>query len=378
MDTNKKDSEWLELLINDNKILQNRKKHLLCDICKLDFNNEFEFFVHVKCYHLGKCKIKCENLDDQNLCSTDVNTSKKSFFESHDDSKAYDNKMDSLLNNDEMNLKIEDTFSIAENSSICELINAKVNDKEICLSNKSNLSKKCSDTSVRLHSQTISGSETKLSNSKSSDSITFASSAKVELINLEFESEMSDDEFDTNFEDISKLEIGIEDNSKAESQPSLNKKVKETLMKDVVQIELGKEDARRLAILNQEIAFMKDPLCKCKFCNYIAHSKSRLYMHIKALHLKIKDHKCRQCSYVGISLNDIGRHIKEVHHKHNRYKCSNCEYKTTRFSNLKGHLDRVHYNIRPYQCRKCKYKAKTKSDLLKHTRIHDRVIKKQN
>jgi uncharacterized Zn-finger protein len=115
---------------------------------------------------------------------------------------------------------------------------------------------------------------------------------------------------------------------------------------------------------------------KCGTCNFGAPCLSKLNLHIKGVHTKIKDLKCSQCNFGSATDFHLQRHIASVHDKFKDHKCPHCGYvaaqashivkhvKTAHFlttlnSSGKRHVTSVHKKANYNKCPACDYKTKS-------------------
>jgi len=120
--------------------------------------------------------------------------------------------------------------------------------------------------------------------------------------------------------------------------------------------------------------------------------------HIKAVHLKIKNHQCDDCEYKSCFRKDLKKHMKAVHGKmlqaieafvpdvesehfsevgkvHLQAKeTTQCPHCNKFLANLKEHIKAVHMKEKNYFCHLCAYNTLFKSDLMKH----DELVHKKN
>jgi len=141
----------------------------------------------------------------------------------------------------------------------------------------------------------------------------------------------------------------------------------------------------------------KDPVRKCKFCNFTTKFRSYLGQHIKNSHDFIgKIAQCHLCPYNSISTIDLKAHIERVHknkpHPTNKVdvlvECRFCSYSKVKTSqlHLNSHINRIHDKLGTYccnwvrvdtisdalKCMFCLYSSKCHSCLNQHIRkCHD-------
>ena len=84
----------------------------------------------------------------------------------------------------------------------------------------------------------------------------------------------------------------------------------------------------------------------CPQCNFQSRNVSDLRVHVRAVHLGIKNHSCKHCSYKSGRRGDLPRHVKAVHLRVNDFACRQCEYKASQSSQLKAHAKSVHLDIK--------------------------------
>ena len=106
-------------------------------------------------------------------------------------------------------------------------------------------------------------------------------------------------------------------------------------------------------------------LHSCDLCDYKSAHLGNLRIHIKAVHLKIKDYKCEECDYRTAHSAQLKLHIKSVHLKIKDYKCEECGAKYSTSSGLKSHVNAKHEGV-IYSCDLCVYMATQLVNLMRH------------
>ena len=105
---------------------------------------------------------------------------------------------------------------------------------------------------------------------------------------------------------------------------------------------------------------------KCPNCDKIFNFDSDLEVHMKRIHLKIRDHKCEVCEKMYTNTSALNLH--KTIHKAKSFPCYICDFKAYRKQGMISHIELVHLGIspKPYFCQEC-----GKSFALKdHKRIH--------
>jgi len=92
---------------------------------------------------------------------------------------------------------------------------------------------------------------------------------------------------------------------------------------------------------------VKDKMChtlrhECTICEKTFPRKLELDMHIKTVHLKIKDLNCHICSFVTGDRSALDKHIVSKHPDYTRYSCNICGFSVYRIVHLKNHYYSVH------------------------------------
>ena len=90
--------------------------------------------------------------------------------------------------------------------------------------------------------------------------------------------------------------------------------------------------------------------------------------HIKAVHLKIKDHPCDKCSLAFIDERKLACHVKEVHLGIKPHQCTQCNKAFSRRATLMVHVESVHEKSMRYPCNLCKKKFRRIEGLRRHLR----------
>ena len=115
---------------------------------------------------------------------------------------------------------------------------------------------------------------------------------------------------------------------------------------------------------------------KCDKCDFKAISSSRVKVHIKSVHDKIKDNVCQECEYTCSSKGNLDIHIKSVHLKLKNYVCEECGSAFFNSFNLRLHKQSIHLNMRNYICEECGIAFNRKSSLHNHKKVVHLKIKK--
>ena len=124
---------------------------------------------------------------------------------------------------------------------------------------------------------------------------------------------------------------------------------------------------------------IKNKLFECKECKKCSGTNYDLEIHIKSVHLKIKDNICTYdgCDFRCSEKGQLNNHIKEVHLKIKDNFCpyDKCDYSSSRKSKTTEHIERVHLNIKRYFCKDCNnFSSYDKKDLQKHIKaVHLKI-----
>ena len=103
---------------------------------------------------------------------------------------------------------------------------------------------------------------------------------------------------------------------------------------------------------------------KCPNCIKVMSNEKNLNLHIKRVHLQLKDFFCDQCTSCFSTNQELKSH--SLSHSENRYfKCSFCEksFKTKNY--LKIHI-RIHTGEKPYFCDQCGKSFSNQSQMISH------------
>ncbi len=114
---------------------------------------------------------------------------------------------------------------------------------------------------------------------------------------------------------------------------------------------------------------------KCEQCeDKCFTTKSKLQRHIKAVHLKIKDHHCGDCEWSFSSNAELQQHIKAVHDKIKDHHCDDCDASFSTNSQLQTHIKAVHDKIKDNHCTDCKASFSTNGKLQVHIKaVHLKI-----
>jgi KRAB domain-containing zinc finger protein len=96
----------------------------------------------------------------------------------------------------------------------------------------------------------------------------------------------------------------------------------------------------------------------CDLCAWSTTDKYHLEVHVKAVHLRVKEHKCDQCEYTSAYILAVRNHKKNVHvYNPKDKKCKLCDFTTCHVNSLRGHVLAVHAGCRSHVCDKCNFAA---------------------
>ena len=92
---------------------------------------------------------------------------------------------------------------------------------------------------------------------------------------------------------------------------------------------------------------------KCNRCDKVLNRNCDLKLHIKRVHLKIKDHVCGDCTKLFTTINELNTH--RIVHEERKFPCSICGLKIRSKVSLVNHMEGRHMGIskKPYFCQDC-------------------------
>jgi transcription elongation factor Elf1 len=108
------------------------------------------------------------------------------------------------------------------------------------------------------------------------------------------------------------------------------------------------------------------PPATCDQCGKGLSSKSRLKMHIKAIHENFRAFQCTDCGQKFCDDPTLQRHRQSKHIREVKYKCPHCSYFTYRSGVISKHILEVHDRIKRHNCNSCDAGYFYKRDLVKH------------
>ena len=119
---------------------------------------------------------------------------------------------------------------------------------------------------------------------------------------------------------------------------------------------------------------------QCTSCDKRCKYQSELKVHVKRIHLKIKDHFCDNCDKSFSSKSDLNDHLST--HFGKKFPCYMCGVKLSRKINLINHMKSLHFksveNTKMEQatpeklpCHICGNLLTSNKTLRKHVRNHD-------
>ena len=113
----------------------------------------------------------------------------------------------------------------------------------------------------------------------------------------------------------------------------------------------------------------------CGECGYTSYRKSTIKQHIEGVHENIRKHVCKECGYAATMKSNLKMHLATVHKiadKQYMKKCEQCSYMSGNSGHLKEHIKAKHLKIRNHVCGKCGYAATRKGALTNHMKtIHN-------
>ena len=92
---------------------------------------------------------------------------------------------------------------------------------------------------------------------------------------------------------------------------------------------------------------------KCEQCDKVVKRKTELKLHTKRAHLKIKDHVCEVCIKPFSTTNELNTH--KIVHREKKFHCNICSLKIRDKRSLVNHMESRHMGIskKPYFCQDC-------------------------
>ena len=106
---------------------------------------------------------------------------------------------------------------------------------------------------------------------------------------------------------------------------------------------------------------------KCEQCSYSTVRKSNLKTHVEQIHDKIMRHSCEKCGEVFLRKLALGRHLELVHGiGDKKFKCEKCPYSSFLKKNVYIHIRGVHEKIRNHVCEDCSFATSVKANLKRH------------
>lgn len=95
---------------------------------------------------------------------------------------------------------------------------------------------------------------------------------------------------------------------------------------------------------------------KCPECDYASAEKGRIQKHLQTVHWNVRSFPCRQCNYVAKHKSGLNLHKKAVHLKIKNFKCDYCEYTASQLVGVQKHMNAKHLNERPHKCDQCDFR----------------------
>ena len=119
---------------------------------------------------------------------------------------------------------------------------------------------------------------------------------------------------------------------------------------------------------------MEENAMKCQFCTYSSTCKTRIKVHMREVHFKVRDFKCDICSFAFAQLWRLKKHNRAVHEKIRDFKCDLCPFTSAANYALKSHKQRVHEKIRNFRCDMCSFTSAANFGLKNHKdTVHEKI-----
>ena len=120
--------------------------------------------------------------------------------------------------------------------------------------------------------------------------------------------------------------------------------------------------------------FVQEEKYKCDTCGKCFCAPQKLRLHIKAIHLGIKDFKCETCGKTFAQAGNLRRHVSLVHEGVKAHKCEICSKHFSNKQHLEQHIICVHEKLKPYKCETCGKSFSKTEELRKHVlSVHEGV-----
>ena len=120
-------------------------------------------------------------------------------------------------------------------------------------------------------------------------------------------------------------------------------------------------------------------LCKCPQCDKVIVGLYHLNLHIRRVHMKIRNHKCEICEKMFCNAQYLAIHKKAVHGDNERpFQCKvpNCGKSFKTEFSLHSHTIYIHEKVKKYQCDKCEKSFVRLTSLQNHMAvIHDKTAR---
>jgi KRAB domain-containing zinc finger protein len=128
---------------------------------------------------------------------------------------------------------------------------------------------------------------------------------------------------------------------------------------------------REHMVSKHDVGYELNIQCSHDDCDYVCLTKSRLNLHIKIVHLGIRDKVCSECDFKSGYTKDLNYHLYKVHgigRKPIEHRCpyTNCEYTTKRKYFIEEHVKRRHLD--QTLCSYCDFQASGRHELELHLR----------
>jgi len=118
---------------------------------------------------------------------------------------------------------------------------------------------------------------------------------------------------------------------------------------------------------------MEDKPYACPYCPYRCVTKQMLKYHLESsIHMKRKSFSCpeEECSFGAISDSKLQLHVKSAHLKLKTLFCSDCQKGFTRKFDLIRHEQSIHSLKKQFLCAKCMASFSRKDSLKRHEVVH--------
>ncbi|KAL1373543.1 hypothetical protein pipiens_001697 [Culex pipiens pipiens] len=141
-------------------------------------------------------------------------------------------------------------------------------------------------------------------------------------------------------------------------------------MRQVQCAQCGKMVSENNLNQHQQIHNPDRPKFQCPHCPRVCHERSRLKLHINAVHTGEVKYTCDQCGKMYTRPASLRNHYLAIHTNIKKFECKFCGEKFSRSALRHHHYKMVHTEGRPWGCEYCEKSFKMNYNVKLHKKSH--------